>query len=142
MKNDERKNDIILAQWQTCVEMANAVSQRRDTMNTIFVTLNLAVLTAVSVIWEIKLIAILIAGLIICVLWAYLIEHYKQLNVTKYEIINELENKLPCHPFNDEWKRLKSNKKYLDGTKLEKVLPVVFFIMYIFIEIIQLKTIM
>lgn len=24
---------VILAQWQTCVEMANSVSQRRDTMN-------------------------------------------------------------------------------------------------------------
>lgn len=27
---DSNKSEIILAQWQTCVEMANSVSQRRD----------------------------------------------------------------------------------------------------------------
>ena len=46
---DCKKNvDVILAEWQTCVEMANSVSQRRYSMNNIFVTLNLAVITAVS----------------------------------------------------------------------------------------------
>ena len=39
MHNDR---EIILAQWQTCVEMANSVSQRGDTMNNIFIKLNLA----------------------------------------------------------------------------------------------------
>ena len=29
-----------VAQWQTCVEKANAVSAHRDTMNNLFVTLN------------------------------------------------------------------------------------------------------
>lgn len=47
MKNDD-KTDVILAQWQTCVEMANSVSQRRDTMNNIFVTLNLAEINAIE----------------------------------------------------------------------------------------------
>lgn len=29
----EDKIEVILAQWQTCVEMANSVSQRRDSFN-------------------------------------------------------------------------------------------------------------
>lgn len=47
MQNDKKYvTDVksVLAQWQTCVEMANATSQRRDTMNNIFVTLNLGIL--------------------------------------------------------------------------------------------------
>lgn len=36
----EDKDQDVLAIWQTCVEMANGVSQRRDTMNNLFVTLN------------------------------------------------------------------------------------------------------
>lgn len=32
MVTDE-KMELILSQWQTCVEMANSVSQRRDSMN-------------------------------------------------------------------------------------------------------------
>ena len=54
MKNAEDKIEIILAQWQTCVEMANSISQRRDTMNNIFVTLNLAIIAAISITWNMK----------------------------------------------------------------------------------------
>lgn len=28
--------EALLSQWQTCVEMANSVSQRRDSMNNLF----------------------------------------------------------------------------------------------------------
>lgn len=68
MAKIEDKTEIILAQWQTCVEMANAISQRRDTMNNIFVTINLAILATVSFAWDVKSILILIAGMGICVL--------------------------------------------------------------------------
>ena len=40
MKEAEDKTEIILAQWQTCVEMANSVSQRRDAMNNILLQLS------------------------------------------------------------------------------------------------------
>ena len=40
---NEIDKQLALAQWQTCVEMANAVSQRRDATNNLFVTLHLAV---------------------------------------------------------------------------------------------------
>ena len=39
MSKRKPNEDLILAQWQTCVEMANSVSQRRDTMNNVFITL-------------------------------------------------------------------------------------------------------
>jgi hypothetical protein len=46
LENQEVRNkeniEVLLAQWQTCVEMANAVSERRDNMNNLFVTVNLA----------------------------------------------------------------------------------------------------
>lgn len=29
----DKSEETLLTQWQTCVEMANAVSQRRDAMN-------------------------------------------------------------------------------------------------------------
>lgn len=52
MSKRKRNEDLILAQWQTYVEMANSVSQRRDAMNNVFITLNLALLTAVSLAWD------------------------------------------------------------------------------------------
>lgn len=46
---DNKKDDLLSIQWQTCVEMANSVSQRRDTMNNLFVTLNLAIIAGISI---------------------------------------------------------------------------------------------
>ena len=131
MKNAEDKIEIILAQWQTCVEMANSISQRRDTMNNIFVTLNVAIIAAVSITWNIKSLFILIAGIVVCVIWLLFIRNYKLLNTEKFHVINSIEKNLQVQPFNDEWEKLKNNKKYTDGTKLEKTLPIMFIILYI-----------
>ena len=125
------RNELLLAQWQTCVEMANSISQRRDTMNNVFITLNLALTAAVSLVWDIKSILILFAGIIVCVLWLFFIRNYKQLNSAKFDVINGIEEKLPSQPFCDEWEILKGNKKYMDGTRLEKYLPIMFIVLYI-----------
>lgn len=144
MEKKESKEELLLVQWQTCVEMANSISQRRDTMNNIFITLNLAIMAAVSTVWDIKSILILVAGIVVCVLWILFIRNYKQLNAVKFEVINKMEKSLPYQAFNKEWEKLKRNKKYMDGTKLEKFLPIMFIILYvvtaIIILIIKLKT--
>lgn len=131
MKNTDDKIEIILAQWQTCVEMANSVSQRRDTMNNIFVTLNLAIIAAFSITWDLKSLFILAAGIVVCIIWILFIRNYKLLNTEKFNVINDIEKKLPVKPFNDEWKKLKSNKKYRDSTKLENTLPIMFIVLYV-----------
>ncbi|RHQ81427.1 hypothetical protein DWX95_09695 [Butyricicoccus sp. AF22-28AC] len=100
-------------------------------MNNIFITLNLAIITAVSVTWELKSLLVLTAGIVTCVLWHFFIRNYKELNTEKFRVINTLEGKLPVKPFHDEWNRLKENEKYMDGTKLEMVLPIAFAIIYI-----------
>ena len=111
LKTTDDKTEIVLAQWQTCVEMANSVSQRRDTMNNIFVTLNLAIVAAISINWDVKSLFILVAGIVVSVIWLLFIRNYKLLNTEKFNVINEIEKKLPVKPFNDEWKRLEKNKK-------------------------------
>lgn len=139
----EKEAEIVLAQWQTCVEMANSISQRRDAMNNVFITVNLALITAVSLTFEIKSIFILAAGIILCILWRLFIRYYKILNEVKFSVIQEIETHLPMKPFKEEWIELKSRKKYKDATKLEFILPVAFSIVYvcIIIFIVLMKTI-
>lgn len=124
-------NEILLAQWQTCVEMANATSQRRDTMNNIFVTLNLGILAAVSLVWNIKSILILIAGIVVCIIWLLFIRNFKLLNTAKFEVIDSMEKQLPEAPFRKEWELLQKTKKYYDGTKLERIIPATFIVIYL-----------
>ena len=118
LKTTDDKTEIVLAQWQTCVEMANSVSQRRDTMSNIFVTLNLAIVAAISINWDVKSLFILVAGIVVSVIWLLFIRNYKLLNTEKFNVINDIEKKLPVKPFNDEWKRLEKNKKYQDGIQI------------------------
>ena len=131
MENTTEGKELLLNQWQTCVDMANSVSQRRDNMNNIFITLNLAIMAAVSITWDIKSLFILIAGITICILWMLNIRNYKLLNTAKFNVINSIEEKLPSAPFKDEWQFLKNSKKYMDSTTLERILPITFIILYI-----------
>ena len=98
MENTTEDKELLLNQWQTCVDMANSVSQRRDNMNNIFITLNLAIMAAVSITWDIKSLFILIAGITICILWILNIRNYKLLNTAKFNVINSIEEKLPSAP--------------------------------------------
>lgn len=131
MENTTEDKELLLNQWQTCVDMASSVSQRRDNMNNIFITLNLAIMAAVSITWDIKSLFILIAGIAICILWILNIRNYKLLNTAKFNVINSIEEKLPSAPFKDEWQFLKNSKKYMDSTTLERILPITFIILYI-----------
>lgn len=135
MENTTEDKELLLNQWQTCVDMANSVSQRRDNMNNIFITLNLAIMAAVSITWDIKSLFILIAGIAICILWMLNIRNYKLLNTAKFNVINSIEEKLRSAPFKDEWQFLKKSKKYMDSTTLERILPFTFIILYIAVVI-------
>lgn len=128
--NESSEREIILSQWQTCVEMANSISQRRDTMNNIFITLNLALVTATSVVWDFKSVFMLISGIVVCILWILFIRNFKILNTEKFKVIMDLEKKLPMKPFESEWNLLCKNKKYKEGTQLEKILPIMFITLY------------
>ena len=103
MKVAEDKTEIILAQWQTCVEMANSVSQRRDAMNNIFITLNLAIIAAVSITWNTKSLFILVAGIVVCAIWLLFIRNYKLLNAEKFFVFFFFVLCFPVTPFNDEF---------------------------------------
>lgn len=138
--HDSNKSEIILAQWQTCVEMANSVSQRRDSMNNIFITLNLAILATISISWNIKSIFLLLSGIAFCGVWLLFIKNYKLLNCEKFKVIDSLESQLPTHPFREEWDKLQKVKKYMDGTFLEKVLPITFICIYAIVIAFMIKT--
>ncbi|MBQ3378335.1 MAG: hypothetical protein IJM42_08060 [Synergistes sp.] len=130
-KISEEEKSALLSQWQTCVEMANSISERRDNMNNLFVTLNLAIIAAISFMWDTKTIALLVAGVVLCVVWMLFIKNFRELNKAKFDVINQMEKHLPAQPFIDEWEELKKSKKYIEGTKLERCFPIAFCLLYI-----------
>lgn len=70
------------------------------------------------------------AGVILAVLWGFLIYNYKKLNQAKFEVIQDLEKKLPAQPFQKEECKTNNFKFYKDFSKLESALPITFGILY------------
>lgn len=121
---------VVLEQWKTCIAEANGISEKRNNANNIFITLNTALFAVITFSFDYKSILLSAIGLAICILWICTINSYKKLNSVKYEIINEIELKLPLAPFTSEWDRLKNKYEYIRITKIEKFIPWMFFILY------------
>ncbi len=126
----ELEQQIILEQWKTCVETANGITEKRNTANNIYITINTALLAVITFNTDFKSAILSLTGIGICILWFITLNSYKHLNSVKFQIINELEELLPTSPFKDEWQIIKTQTKYINLTKTEKVVPILFAIVY------------
>lgn len=124
--------------------MADRVSNRRATVNTFFLSINTVVLTVVGIKgFEIKKYSLLIAiiGIVLSYVWYYLLYSYKLLNSGKFAVIHEIEQNLPLNLYRYEWKILdegQNRAKYWPMTHIEKIVPVLFGMIYILFEVIIL----
>ena len=134
----DEKNDIqtVLNLWHECVELANITSSRRDTMNNFYMTLNVAITAAVSLIGDTKSMLLAAIGIVVCIAWLLMINNYRNLNTEKYKVILSLEKELPFQPLTDEWKGL---KKRLSQTKIDRMLPIAFIVAYCIVLIVNIK---
>lgn len=128
MKKDDM--NIILEEWKTCVEMANSVSHRRDTFNNIFITINTAIMSVIILHASTNIINMAILGIVINVFWLFFILNFKRLNTAKYDVISELEKKLPYKPFTREWKLAIEKNKYIKNTSVETILIFIVEVVY------------
>ena len=136
----ESQMQTVLEQYKLYVGTAEAVSQRRQTANSFFITLNAAILSILGFVqkqFELGLSAITVlsaSGIIVSLLWYYLICSYRDLNTAKFKVIHNLEQQLPVQPFDEEWIELKdssSAKRYLPFTALERLVPTLFLFLHI-----------
>lgn len=141
----------ILEQYKICIEMADRVSARRNLANVFFLTLHTTVLTAIGFTFQkLELVSPrwltlfpMVGILLMCLVWWWLIQSYRLLNAAKFNVIGLLEKKLPASPYvSAEWAELGEGKdpsKYLPLTSLERVVPILFAIIYILVEVYILK---
>lgn len=134
----------LLEQYKLYVEMADRISQRRNSTNVFFLTLSTSLISALGFVLDAQSdfpghFRMLIAGvgIVISIAWWWILRSYRNLNSAKYKVVGQLEAKLPSSPYwSAEWSELvegKSIKKYLPLSKLEQFVPIVFVIGYIII---------
>lgn len=141
--NDNLKplnNDMaFLEQYKIAINSAEKISGRRATTNNFFIAIN-SVLFSLNNIDKLKSFddffstILLCFSILICLVWIRLLKHYKEMNGVKFEIINSIEQKLPCNLYQYEWHLLQRNaKKKKEFTRLENYIPQFFIGLYIFV---------
>ncbi len=131
----------LIEQYKLYVEMADRISQRRGTTNTFFLTFNTAIVAALAGFYQqvpSKVsIALYLAASVMAITWALLLRSYRNLNSAKFEVIGEIEKRLPAQMYYAaEWKALgegKNYKKYIPLSVTETIVPVIFFFIYIYL---------
>lgn len=132
-------------QYKLYVEMADRVSQRRMNVNTFFISVNTLLLTIVSFSENTTNLCYLLFGIFgdaLCFMWYFTLNSYRQLNSGKFKVILEVEKLLPLSGYTYEWEFLeegKKTRKYWLLSNVEKVVPIIFCIIYIFFTIYKCK---
>lgn len=124
----------VLEIYKMLVEMADRVSQRRQSANSFYLTVNTAIIGGAaylsqSAFGHLGTWAVSAAGIAICVLWIRAVVSYKSLNAAKFEVITALEERLPVSPYKDEWAILDvdgDGKRHKPFHKTEVLVPIVF----------------
>jgi len=141
-KLTEQEFDALREQYKMYVEMSDKISERRQQANTFLLTINTALIAALSGFLTLTqyslnqyswIILASCAGIIFCMTWRRLIISYKQLNRGKFKIIHALEEYLPARLFYAEWNALNKGDGtlYTEFTKIEPNVPLAFIGLYI-----------
>jgi len=137
----------LFEQYQLYIEGAEKISDRRQNANNYFITINTALITLLglsfqvnfldSLVWMRSLISGL--GIVICIIFWFLLRSYKQLNTGKFKVIHEIEKQLPLALYDYEWKILgegKDEKKYYPFSHVELLIPWVSGLLYLILGIV------
>ena len=150
MSADEFKATVDI--YKMLVDMADKVSQRRQTANGFYLSVNTALIGAGVYVSSadggaVNTMLLAIAGWLVSLYWIRNIETYKDLNAGKFAVINEIEKSLPLAPYAAEWavlqrgeqkradqsfwrKRNPLRSKYRPFHEVEIAVPLVFVLLH------------
>lgn len=77
---------------------------------------------------------IVVLGVILSYIWYYQLKSCQLLNAGKFQLISEMEQRLPFNMYSYEWEFLRYGEdrtKYWPISHLEKKIPIMFFLLYI-----------
>jgi len=130
---NDKWHSHLLDQYKLYVEMADRISQRRTSANSYFLSVNSAILAfagyltskgSTDYLWLLA-----VAGILLCLLWFTIITSYRNLNTAKWEVVQQIEERLPISPYAAEWEAVghgKNSKLYRPLSHIERAVPWIF----------------
>jgi hypothetical protein len=142
--NPQSESDkaVLVELYKMMVESSESLVNRRQAVNTFFLTVNGAILTATGLLirfeGDLRLKALGVAvvaltGAILSAAWRSLIRSFGQLNTGKFKVINRLESLLPVAIYSAEWEALdrgENSKVYRSFTSREIWAPNILVVRY------------
>jgi hypothetical protein len=141
--------DRLFELYKLMVGSSETLVSRRQGVNTFFLTINGAVLTAVGLILSsggsqrllaAGLMVLTVTGIILAQAWRSLINSFGQLNTGKFAVINRIEQVFPAAIYLAEWKALgegRDSSKYRTFTSREVWTPWAFTAVYGFATLLE-----
>jgi len=129
--------------YKIMVDSSEGLVSRRQSVNTFFLTMNGALLTASGIIVQsssgnrlsgVGIAVLAIAGAVLCTAWRSLITSFGQLNRGKFRVINTIERYLRAAIYAAEWEALgrgENPKIYRSFTSREIWIPNVLLVLYL-----------
>src|SRR6266478_2882330 len=134
----------LFEQYKLYLASAEKISERRVTANNYFLTVNaflvtlygLAVASRYRTHWTIL---VPITGILVAVTWHRIITSYRDLNTVKFDVIHELEQRMPAALYLYEWEKAEHGrgKAYRPLSHLERWIPIIFVILYAVLGIVS-----
>lgn len=137
---NEKYSSDLLEQYKLYVEMADRISERRQSANSYFLSVNSAILAFVGYVaskesgdyfWLLG-----IAGATLSFLWYRLIRSYRDLNTAKFKVVHQIEKSLPICPYDAEWNAMGRGENpalYKPVSHIEGGVPWVFLILHAYV---------
>jgi hypothetical protein len=153
LPSNEEERSRLFELYKIMVASSEALVARRQGVNTFFLTINGAVLSAAGLVLgsgthnrveAAGLTVLSIAGGMLALAWISLIKSFGQLNTGKFKVINRIEQEFPAAIYLAEWKALgegKDRSKYLTFTSREVWTPWAFFIVYVIAVVAELAVV-
>lgn len=133
---DEQRSVVDI--YKMLVDVADKVSQRPQSANNFYLSVNTALIGASAYISSIgqpspsRVVAIAAAGALVSFLWIRNIQSYKDPNAGKFAVIEEIEKQLPISPYTAEWNHL---ERGTNGKRYRPFHAVEIWVPYIFLEV-------
>jgi hypothetical protein len=135
---NEKWHSHLLDQYKLYVEMADRISQRRTSANTYFLSVNSAILAFVGYLttntnseymWLLA-----VAGCVLTLFWYHIIISYRNLNSAKWQVVQDIEKRLPISPYDAEWEAVQRGHNpnlYRPISHIESWVPWIFFLLHL-----------
>jgi hypothetical protein len=154
LPSDAEDRSRLFELYKIMVASSEGLVARRQGVNTFFLTINGAVLSAAGLVLgsgghnrveAAGLMVLSIAGGMLALAWVSLLRSFGQLNTGKFKVINRIEQEFPAAIYLAEWKALgegKDRSKYRTFTSREVWTPWAFFGVYLIAVVVEFAVVM